>query len=170
MNEVSILSKKNIHTPLTPGYADAVKNNMNQEDSRKNAKNKDKFIPRKETKALRRNKEYDLVKRTSIDRYQNLFFGDFYSCTNFGHRATNCRAQLNWNHKRSDRTNKPRLNTRNNQNPFSILTKHDVECYKFRNIGHLAIDFQLKLEKQEEEGAEICGIALCAKKEEVNNT
>ena len=79
MNEVSILNNKNIHTPLTPSYADVVKNNMNQEDFKKNAENKDKFRHRKETKAPRRNIEYESVKMTPTNKYQKLLFGDYYS-------------------------------------------------------------------------------------------
>ena len=58
------------------------------------------------------------------------------------------------------------MNTKKDKNPFIILAKYDVECYKCHNFGHLEKDYQLKLEKQEEEEAKICGIYLYVKKEE----
>ena len=56
------------------------------------------------------------------------------------------------------------MNTIRDENPFSVLTKLDVEYYKFHNFGDLARECQLGSVKQEEEEVEVCGISLCTKK------
>ena len=58
------------------------------------------------------------------------------------------------------------MNTRRNENPLKILTNHDVEFYKCHNFGYLERYCQLRLEDQEKEEYEICGIALYGQKEE----
>lgn len=95
--------------------------------------------------------------------YHNLFFGNCYSCNIFCHIATNCKAHLSWNHQGLDQTINPKVKSRRDENPFSSLTKFDVECYTCHNFGHLARECQLNSIKQEKEEAEIFGIALCEK-------
>ena len=57
------------------------------------------------------------------------------------------------------------MNPSQNENPFNILFRHDIECYKCNNFGHLAKYCQLKISKQETLD-EICGVSLYSPKGE----
>ena len=139
------------------------KSNLILEYTRIYTKSRDKSIFQRETKTSRRNREDDLAKITSTNRYQKIFFGKFYSCNNFCHTVANCKAQQS--HKTLDITIQSRMNVRRDENPFNILTRFDVGCYKFHTFDHLAWKCQLSSIKQEEEDDEECGISLCAKKD-----
>jgi hypothetical protein len=79
---------------------------------------------------------------SSTPRYQTIFFGSFYACNNFGHKAVNCRAN-NRNIKNFEiHTQKgyPRRlseTQRRSYNRFESLST-EVECYKCNNFGHIA--------------------------------
>lgn len=131
------------------------------------------------------------LQRQFAPRYQNIFYGYYYSCTNFGHKDANYRAYLRNNQIRDNRneslqsarnrdnrfvnsyTNDPKDN-----NPFAPLFDY-IECYNCHNHGHKAADCRtnkiiLALEikqaqeelktwkKKRAERKEECGIILYA--------
>ena len=62
-------------------------------------------------------------RRSFTPRYANLFYGNFFYCTNFGHKVADCRAH-----------------GRNVQARNDYVAPHNIECYKFHNYGHIACD------------------------------
>ena len=89
---------------------------------------------------FQRQKDFRITSRkSSSPRYQSIFLGYCYSCTNFGHMAKDCRAY----HK--DMYNGPCQSPRNNfarrSYDFSFMNK--MECFNFHNIGHMARDCNL---------------------------
>jgi hypothetical protein len=60
-------------------------------------------------------------RRSFTPRYESLFYGHCFICTNFGHKAVDCRA-----YGRS-------VQTRN-----TYVAPHNIECYKCHNYGHIA--------------------------------
>ena len=75
-------------------------------------------------------------------QYQPIFYGHFYSCGRFGHRAIECRTYV-WNKYSFGRTFRNGYSeTQHNINIFYYL-RDDVECYKSNNFGHLAKDCRL---------------------------
>jgi hypothetical protein len=56
-------------------------------------------------------------------RYANLFYGNFFYCTNFGHKVAYCKDYK-----------------RNVQARSAYVVAHNIECYKCHNYGHIAID------------------------------
>ena len=83
-------------------------------------------------------------------RYQSLFLGHCYSCTNFGHMAKDCKTY----HKdicygpqpyHKDRYYGPQQSPRNNfaRINHEFLFMNNVECFKCHNVGHMACDCNL---------------------------
>ena len=72
------------------------------------------------------------TRKSPSSRYQSLFLVYYYSCTNFGHMAKDCRAY----HK--DKYNGPRQSPRSNfaRRSHEFLFKNNIECFKCHNIGH----------------------------------
>jgi hypothetical protein len=69
-------------------------------------------------------------------KYQNFFFGYFYYCNPFGHKAIKCRAHARntymWN---KDQSTYGFLNI--NYNSFAPLFDYNVVCYKCNNYGNI---------------------------------
>lgn len=63
--------------------------------------------------------------QTHMTRSNNAYFyGYYFSCNYFGHKAMNCRIF-------------PRRNfSFVNQNPFAPLRNYNIICYKYNNFGH----------------------------------
>ena len=62
-------------------------------------------------------------RRSFTPRYENLFYGHCFYCTNFGHKVAYCR-----DYKRN-------VQARN-----SYVAPHNIECYKCHKYGHIARD------------------------------
>ena len=76
------------------------------------------------------------------NRYQQIFFNQYYSCNNFGHKALKCRAyEKVYEYKKDTFSNKPK--GRNN-NQFVPLQRYDIECYKCNNFGHMSRECKLR--------------------------
>ena len=80
-------------------------------------------------------------------RYQTIFFGSYYACNNFGHKAANCRANnRNINnfesHAQKGYLGRPSETQRRSYNMFESLSI-EVECYKCNNFGHMAKDCRM---------------------------
>eukprot|EP00253_Pinus_taeda_P003186 PITA_03186 len=83
-----------------------------------------------------------IPRRRFPSRYQPIFYGHYYSCGRFGHRAAECRMYV-WNEYNSMRSLRNGYSiTQQNINRFDHL-RHDVECYKCNNFGHLTKDRRL---------------------------
>jgi hypothetical protein len=62
-------------------------------------------------------------RRSFTPRHENLFYGHFFCCTNFGHKVADCR-----DYKRN-------VQARN-----FYVASHNIECYKCHNYGNIATD------------------------------
>jgi hypothetical protein len=62
-------------------------------------------------------------RRSFTPRYENLFYGHFFYCTNFEHKVADCRDYK-----------------RNFQADRAYVVARNIECYKFYNYGHIASD------------------------------
>ena len=70
----------------------------------------------------------------------HIFLGHCYSCNNFGHKSLNWRAYGKvLEYKKKSSSNKPK----GNHNPFTLLQKYDIECYKCNNHGNMARDCKM---------------------------
>ena len=56
-------------------------------------------------------------------RYENLFYGHCFYCTNFGHKVVDCRDYKG-----------------NVQTDCAYVVAHNIECYKCHNYGHIVSD------------------------------
>jgi hypothetical protein len=107
-------------------------------------------------------------RRSFTPRYENLFYGHCFYCTNFGHKVADCRDYK-----------------RNVQADRAYVVARNIECYKFHNYGHIAsdcrsmIDTSMKdntdirykkvwIRKQEEQVPEIARLTI--KRDEENST
>jgi hypothetical protein len=62
-------------------------------------------------------------RRSFTPRYENLFYGHCFHCTNFGHKVSDCRDY--------------KINV---QEDRAYVVAHNIECYKHHNYGHIASD------------------------------
>jgi hypothetical protein len=70
--------------------------------------------------------------KKSMTSYSSYFYGYFYSCNQFGHRAKEYRII-------------PRRSTKfMSQNPFVPLTDMNVICYNYNNFGHIERNCRMK--------------------------
>ena len=82
-----------------------------------------------------RQKEFRSTSRIlSSPRYQSIFLGYCYFCTNFGHMAKDCRAY------NKDKYNGPRQSPRSNfaRRSHEFLFMNNIECFKCHKICHMA--------------------------------
>jgi hypothetical protein len=86
----------------------------------------------------------------SIFRYQNLFYGYCYYCSNFGHKAANCgikfrsmQLRRSQNEQRLQHRTKQSVSRQHRNNYFDPLY-NEPECYICHNFGHKALDCHLK--------------------------
>jgi hypothetical protein len=75
---------------------------------------------------------------SSITRYENLFYGHCFYCTNFGHKVADCRAY-----------------GRNAQARNAYVAPHNIECYKFHNYGHITHDCRSMIDTSMKERIDI---------------
>jgi hypothetical protein len=115
--------------------------------------NKDKMIPDK--KQIYQNMEKQISKRRPSFRYQNLFHGYYFYCSNFGHDIANCqikfrdmqlRRSIN-KHCLQHRT-KQQMSRQSCTNHFDLLN-NELECYNYHNFGHKVANFHLKNYKED---------------------
>lgn len=76
--------------------------------------------------------------RRPIGRYQTLFLGNYSSCYNFGHKATNYKA--NTVNSQPKEFHGP---TYKNTNQFEVLIQ-DIECFACHNFGHKARNYRYR--------------------------
>jgi hypothetical protein len=62
-------------------------------------------------------------RRSFTPRYENLFYGHYFYCTNFGHKVADCKDY-----------------NRNVQARSAYVVACNIECYKCYNYGHIASD------------------------------
>jgi hypothetical protein len=93
-------------------------------------------------------KEYKTTpKKVYQNMYPHIFFGYFFACSNFGHKAMNCRAYgrknlrvKNYNLKYNQIVNQVK---RRNYNSFAPLQEGNLECFICHNYGHKASSCRL---------------------------
>jgi len=87
----------------------------------------------------RQNNLRSTSKQSPSSRYQSIFFGYCYSCTNFGHMAKDCgeyhKDKYNGPHQ------PPRSNFTRRSHDSSFINK--MECFNCHKIGHMAHDCNL---------------------------
>jgi 5'(3')-deoxyribonucleotidase len=76
--------------------------------------------------------------------YPCIFLGYFFACSNFGHKTINCRAYKRKNLKVKNYILKDnqainQVKSRN-YNSFAPLQEGDLQCFRFHNYGHEAIN------------------------------
>jgi hypothetical protein len=79
--------------------------------------------------------------------YPRIFARYCFGCSNFGHKSINCRAYRKKNLKvknyiLKDKQASNRVKSRN-YNSFEPLQEGDLQCFRFHNHGHKAINFRL---------------------------
>ena len=84
-----------------------------------------------------------IPRRKFPSRYQHIFYGYYYSCGKFGHKAVECRTypRNEYNSRRSFKYEPHRA--QRNINRFEHL-RNNIECYKCQNFGHIAKDCRLE--------------------------
>jgi hypothetical protein len=83
-------------------------------------------------------------RRSFTPRYQNLFYGYCFNCTNFGHKAIDCKA-----YGRSD----------------TYVDPHNIECYKCHNYGHIYRNYRRIINPSMKENINIRYMKVWIKKE-----
>jgi hypothetical protein len=96
------------------------------------------------------NMEQQIPRRSPSFRYQNLFHGYFFYCSNFGHKIANCQIKFRDMQLRRSR-NKQSLQHRTKQpmniqsftNHFDLLN-NELKCYNYHNFENKAANCHLK--------------------------
>jgi hypothetical protein len=128
----TLLEKKNEENRKS--YAEVLKGrNHGQPESKKTIEDTSSRIPSMFKPQKIFNHDHDQSKkkfrrttpqrRSFTPRYENLFYGHCFYCTNFGHKVVDCR-----DYKRNVQADRAYVVTRN------------IECYKCHNYGHIASD------------------------------
>jgi hypothetical protein len=111
------------------------------EEKKRNAQNSRGLLPPI-------NKEYKTTpKKVYQNKYPHIFFGYFFTCSNFEHKAMNCRAYerknlrvKNYNLKDNQTVDQVK---RKNYNSFTPLQERNLECFICHNYGHKASSCRL---------------------------
>jgi hypothetical protein len=77
-------------------------------------------------------------RRSFTPRYANLFYGNCFYCTNFGHKVADCRDYK-----------------RNVQARSAYVVARNIECYKCHNYGHIASDCRSMIDTSMKENIDI---------------
>jgi hypothetical protein len=77
-------------------------------------------------------------RRSFTPRYANLFYGDCFYCTNFGHKVADCRDYK-----------------RNVQARSAYVAAHNIACYKCHKYGHIASDCRSMINTSMKENTDI---------------
>jgi septal ring factor EnvC (AmiA/AmiB activator) len=128
----TLLEKKNEENRKS--YAEVLKGrNHGQPESRKTIEDTSSRIPSMFKPQKSFNHDHDQSKKkfrrtmpqriSFTPRYENLFYGHCFYCTNFGHKVADCRDYK-----------------RNVQADHAYVVARNIECYKCHNYGHIASD------------------------------
>jgi hypothetical protein len=93
-------------------------------------------------------KEYKTtLKKAYQNRYPHIFYGYFFACSNFRHKAMNCRSYRrknlrvkNYNLKDNQKVNQVK---RRYYKSFAPLQEVDLECFICHNYGHKSSNCRL---------------------------
>jgi hypothetical protein len=77
-------------------------------------------------------------RRSFTPRYENLFYGNCFHCTKFGHKVADCRDYK-----------------RNVQERSAYVVACNIECYKCHNYGHIASDCRIMINTSMKENIDI---------------
>jgi hypothetical protein len=94
--------------------------------------------------------EKQMPRRRPSFRYQNLFHGYYFHCSNFGHNIANCQIKFRDMQLRRSRDkqylrhkSKHPMSRQHYTNHFDLLN-NELECYSCHNFGHKAANYHLK--------------------------
>jgi hypothetical protein len=130
-------------------YAEVIKGrNHGQPESKKTTEDTSSRIPSMFKPQRSFNHDHDKSKkkfrrtapqrRSSTPRYENLFYGHCFYCTNFGHKVADCRDYR-----------------RNVQADRAYVVARNIECYKCHNYGHIANDCRSMIDTSMKENTDI---------------
>jgi hypothetical protein len=88
-------------------------------------------------------------RRSFTPRYANLFYGNFFYCTNFGHKVADCRDY--------------KINV---QAISAYVVARNIECYKCHNYGHIASDCRSMIDTSMKENNDIIYKKVWIRKQE----
>jgi hypothetical protein len=88
-------------------------------------------------------------RRSFTPRYANLFYGNCFYCTNFGHKVADCRDYK-----------------RNVQARSAYVVARNIECYKCHNYGHIANDCRSMIDTSMKENIDIIYKKVWIRKQE----
>jgi hypothetical protein len=143
----TLLEKKNEENRKS--YAEVLKGrNHGQPESRKPIEDTSSRIPSTFKPQKGFNHDYDQSKkkfrrttpqkRSFTPRYENLFYGHCFYCTNFGHKVADCRDYK-----------------RNVQADRAYVVARNIECYKCHNYGHIASDCRSMIDTSMKDNTDI---------------
>jgi hypothetical protein len=94
-----------------------------------------------------RKEDKTIPKKFYQNRYPRIFLVYCFACSNFGHKAINCRAYRKKNLKvknyiLKDKQEANRVKIRN-YNSFSPLQEGNLQCFRCHNHGHKSINCRL---------------------------
>jgi hypothetical protein len=141
-----LLEKKNEENRKS--YAEVLKGrNHGQPESKKTIKDTSSRRPSMMKPQRSFNHDHDQLRhkfirttpqtRSFTPRYENLFYGHCFYCTNFGQKVVDCRDYKN-------------VQTRN-----AYVPPCNIECYKCHNYGHIASDCRSMIDTSIKENIDI---------------
>jgi hypothetical protein len=127
--------------------------------------------------------EQHIPRRRPSFRYQNLFHGYFFYCSNFGHNIANCQINLRDMQLRRSRNKKSLQHrtkhpmSRQHRNKDFDLLNNEIKCYNCHIFGHKVVNCHLKNYKVDprinplarngstwkKKDSEKCGLVISAK-------
>jgi hypothetical protein len=143
----TLLEKKNEENRKS--YAEVLKGrNHDQPESRKTIEDTSSRIPSMFKPQKSFNHDHDQSKKkfrrttpqriSFTPRYENLFYGHCFYCTNFGHKVADCRDYK-----------------RNVQADHAYVVARNIECYKCHNYGHIASDYRSMIDTSMKDNTDI---------------
>jgi hypothetical protein len=146
-NHSTLLEKKNDKNRKR--YEEALKGrNHGQPESKKTIEDTSSIIPSMFKTQRSFNHDHDQSKKKFIrttpqrrsftPRYETLFYGHCFYCTNFGHKVADCRDYK-----------------RNVQVDHAYVVAHIIECYKCHNNGHISSDCRSMIDTSMKENTDI---------------
>jgi hypothetical protein len=133
-NEEASTSSKQSSEERTKNYADTLRKSIKFENNKK----EEQYVPHKAI-SPHKDERWETIssRHNHTIMYQNYFFGYFYSCNGFGHKAIDCRKNVRGSYMRKNNRDTHEL-SRRNYNSFPPLLNCNIICYNCNNLRHIA--------------------------------